>query len=292
MEGKTIWIGGAVVVAAFALLVMQQRSGSEETALEQRIAGLTEQVEGLEAELAAVSARADAQAEALAESAALGSRLAKTVSGIGTASEGAGTAASPEMAAAVPEPAFEAAAPDAEAETAAPDGGTAVGGTAILADGAVRAFVSRIDTEGQRARVSVNGTMQDLAVGDSMTVAADGQDCAVTLDAVGGGQAALSAACGAPEDTGEAATDSAAAPAATGDGTTVAVGETALFGDGAVRVFLARVDAEAGRARIALNGLETTTIAVGDSADAGGGCALSVSGVEANRATFGYACGA
>lgn len=70
----------------------------------------------------------------------------------------------------------------------------------------------------------------------------------------------------------------------------VAPGETAILGDGAARVFVSRVDADA--ARVAVNGVDTLMLAVGDSAAiADTGCSVTLSAVGGGRAAFGYACG-
>lgn len=69
----------------------------------------------------------------------------------------------------------------------------------------------------------------------------------------------------------------------------VGPGETALLGDGAARVFVSRVDADA--ARVAVNGLETAQLAVGDAAVIGNtGCRVTLSAVGGGKAAFGYAC--
>ncbi|MCO8144989.1 hypothetical protein NHN26_07100 [Rhodovulum tesquicola] len=277
MNNNTLLIGGVVVAAAFAFVVTQKRSGTEDAEIESRVAALNDRIGELESSLAEVTERADAQAAVIAETATLGSRLAETVQGLGEVS---GSVA---QTAAAPAPAE---APEAAPETAAAAApGTGVGETAILADGAIRAFVSRVDAAGQMARLSMNGMMSDIAAGRSVTLAVDGQTCDVTADAIADGKVSLSAECAAT------ATESAAAPAGIGDGTGIAVGETAIFGDGAVRVFLSRVDAAAGTARIAVNGLATTTLAVGESVEADGACSVALGGVEGNRASLGYACG-
>ncbi|MGC9419753.1 MAG: hypothetical protein ACP5EN_12355, partial [Rhodovulum sp.] len=202
--------------------------------------------------------------------------------------EPAGAAAAMETIAAAPK-AEDPAEPAATA-AAGTAGGTGVGETAILADGAIRAFVSRVDEAGQTARLSINGALSEVAAGDTVAVAADGQDCSVTADAIGGGTVSLSATCSAagtepaPQDAG-----SQSAAAASAEGTMVAVGETALFGGGEVRVFVSRVAADA--AVIAVNGLATTTLAVGGSTPVGDTCNVALAGTEGNAAALGYACG-
>ncbi|MGC9420875.1 MAG: hypothetical protein ACP5EN_18075, partial [Rhodovulum sp.] len=96
MDSRTTVIGGLVVVAAFGYYLSQQRSGSEEAVLEGQVDALTQRIGELEASLAAATEKAEAQAAVIAETAALGSRLAETVQGIGEISETAGTAQSTE----------------------------------------------------------------------------------------------------------------------------------------------------------------------------------------------------
>ncbi|TCP38709.1 hypothetical protein [Rhodovulum marinum] len=294
MDSRTTVIGGLVVVAAFGYYLSQQRSGSEEAALEGQVGALTQRIGELEASLAAATEKAEAQAAVIAETAALGSRLAETVQGIGEISETAGTAQSTEPAGAAAAMETIAAAPKAEepaepAATAAAEGGTGVGETAILADGAIRAFVSRVDEAGQTARLSINGALSEVAAGDTIAVAADGQDCSVSVDAIGGGTVSLSASCTAAEaEPAAEEPGSGSAAAAAAEGTMVGVGETALFGGSEVRVFVSRVTADA--AVIAVNGLATTTLAVGGSIPVGDACNVALAGVEGNAAALGYAC--
>lgn len=69
----------------------------------------------------------------------------------------------------------------------------------------------------------------------------------------------------------------------------IGVGETAVLSEGAARVFVSRV-AEDG-ARVAVNGVETATLAVGDTAAVGdSGCAVSLDAVGGGKASFSYAC--
>jgi len=80
-------------------------------------------------------------------------------------------------------------APRAASAAPAPEGGIGAGETALLADGAARVFVSRVDSAAGTARVAVNGfDTVTLAVGET----ADTDACAVSLDAVGGGKASFS----------------------------------------------------------------------------------------------------
>ncbi|HDR29778.1 hypothetical protein [Rhodovulum sp.] len=186
MNNNTLLMGGVVVAAAFAFVVTEKRSGTEDAEIESRVAALNDRIGELESSLAEVTERADAQAAVIAETATLGSRLAETVQGLGEVS---GSVA---QTAAAPAPAE---APEAAPKTAAAAApGTGVGETAILADGAVRVFLSRVDAASGTARMAVNGlATTTLAMGES--VAADGA-CSVALGGVEGNRASLGYACG------------------------------------------------------------------------------------------------
>lgn len=67
----------------------------------------------------------------------------------------------------------------------------------------------------------------------------------------------------------------------------IGIGETALLGDGAARVFLSGVSD--GSARIAVNGFDTQTLAVGESA-AAGDCSVTLDAIGGGKARFGYNC--
>jgi hypothetical protein len=169
------------------------------------------------------------------------------------------------------------AAPAAEAPAsaaAAPTDGFSPGETAVLSDGALRVFVSRLDEAGGTAHLRANGQDVAVGVGQSAMVASEGGDCRVTLDALGGGKAAVSGACGdaLPEPDG-------AAP-----------GTTVDLADG-LRVFVSGVTD--GGARIAVNGVNTVTLPVGDSVEAtvdGKSCSVSVEGIDRGRVALGYVC--
>jgi len=163
----------------------------------------------------------------------------------------------------------------ATAASAAPVEGYGPGETAILSDGALRVFVSRLDADAGTASVRAGGADLALALGESQTLAGPAGECQVTLDAVGGGKAALSGACGA------------ALPEAAG----AAPGSIVDLAEG-LRVFVSGVT-DAG-ARIALNGVRTVTVPVGESIEATVGdknCQVTVEGVDRGRVALGYACG-
>ncbi|ETX28549.1 hypothetical protein [Roseivivax isoporae] len=150
------------------------------------------------------------------------------------------------------------------------------GMTAIFADGAVRVFVSRIDTETGTARLIMNGAPAVLPANAKRIVAGDGEPCLVRLDGVNESGAQISAMCGAdiPEPEG------------------VGMGETAMLGDGAARVFVSGVSADGLTARVAVNGISPQQVRVGESVPAGTeGCTVSVDDIDRGHVTFGYACG-
>ncbi len=85
--------------------------------------------------------------------------------------------------------------------------------------------------------------------------------------------------------------DGSVAPVAgPGAGETIPTGAAASLADGAVRVFLSATDPPAGAARVAVNGVATTTLALGAPADIDG-CALTLTGFAPGGATFDADCG-
>jgi hypothetical protein len=156
------------------------------------------------------------------------------------------------------------------ADLPAPEGLSA-GNTAILADGAVRVFASRITEDA--ARVVANGDMVTLAVGRSAPVPAEDQNCRVAVDAIDRGHVMVSATCG----------DDVAVSDVAGPGSTV------LLDEGKARVFVSKVT-DAGEVRFAVNGLATVTAVSGDSVAAGEGCRVTVEDVVERKASFSYAC--
>lgn len=185
----------------------------------------------------------------------------------------AAPAAAPAAASvAAPVAALAAAAP---AASTAPVEGFAPGGTAILSDGALRVFVSRIDEAAGTATVRADGKDLVLAVGEPQTLTGAAGECKVTLDALGGGKAAVSGACG----------DALPAPDGAAPGTVVDLAE-------GLRVFVSGVT-DAG-ARIAVNGVSTVTVPVGEGVDATVGdksCRVSVEAIDRGRVALGYVCG-
>ncbi|MCV3272635.1 hypothetical protein [Roseobacter sinensis] len=216
--------------------------------VDDKLAALQADVAG---QLAAVSEAAEAQASDLA---ALAEQMAEAP---GASADPANAAANLDM-------------PTADAR--------AVGETAIFADGAVRVFVSALDQDGQSARLSVNGTAHSLAVGASAPVTVDEAECAVALAGVTDAGAVIGFDCGT--ETPQAA--AADVPPAPEDGHTP--GTTVSLADGALRVFVSALAADGSSARLAVNGIETVTVASGSSIEVTAGdqtCTLTVTGVGA-----------
>jgi hypothetical protein len=174
-------------------------------------------------------------------------------------------------------PAPTAPAPEAAGDAATegePPAGQGVGETVLLSDGDLRVFVSRVEDDA--AQLVINGTGARLAAGESRTVQAGGEDCRVTLVAIDRGHVVVAGGCGAdlPEPEGAGA------------------GSTVTLGDGAVRVFVSGVT-DAG-ARIAVNGVETRTVPVGEAVEVRVGeenCRVSVESIDRGHVALGYACG-
>lgn len=168
------------------------------------------------------------------------------------------------------------AAPSAMANDTPPEGITP-GMTAVFKDGAVRAFVSRVDDNA--AALSINGTAKTLAVGGTTKV----EDCTITLDAVDRGHALISAACGEGAATEEVALS--------GNAEAYGIGKTAALGEGAARVYVSGVDPEANTARLAVNGLTLSSYTGGSSIDIDGSdCAVTVEEITASSVSLGYLC--
>lgn len=151
-----------------------------------------------------------------------------------------------------------------------------VGQTAIFADGAVRVFVSAVDQEEQSARLSVNGETHSLSMGGSAAVSLESGDCAVVLADVMEAGAIVGSDCGA-QTTEAAAADIPPAPE---EGYTP--GTTVSLADGALRVFVSALAADGSSARLAVNGIDTVTVASGSSIEVTAGdqtCTVSVTGV-------------
>jgi hypothetical protein len=296
LDSKTLLVGGAALLAV-AVVWTQTRDSKPKTdprvaELETQISDLTAQLGEMQDSMAGMAERADAQADAIAQSAELGSRLAKTVQGLGSISSAGGSEQAASGGAAPSATGATQQAASASGSEGEPQG-LGAGETAILAEGAIRAFVSRVDDAAQSVRVLVNGSMETLGSAAPVKVSVDGQDCAVKLDGIDRGKVALSAECGsaagsAGGDAAAPAGEAAAAPSETTEGG-VAPGNVASFADGSVRIFVSWIAEDGSAARIAVNGTDQTTLAVGESTEVDG-CNVSLTGISSGRASLGYGC--
>lgn len=305
MKNKTILaIAGAAVLFLLGLVIGLAAGGPSvrdiQAAVGERIdaatAAQSERIATLEAGMGEIRTDLAGRFEGLASGVDAGHQA---IAGVGAEVKGLGealagtvqTAAADQLAAletglaglrgqiAAPAPADDAAPAEAEAApaaaAAAPENGFSPGQTAVLSDGAVRVFVSRIDAAAGTAAVRIGGADSVLALGESRMVAGADGECRLTLDAVGGNRAGFSAACG----------DALPAP----DG--AAPGAVVALADG-LRVFVSAVTD--GGARIAINGVQTETVAVGEAVEVTVGeqtCQVSVTGVDRGRVALGYSCG-
>jgi len=146
-----------------------------------------------------------------------------------------------------------------------------VGETFVLAGGAVRAFVQRVDAEAGTALLSVNGAAAQLSPGEAITVRHDAGACRLALSEVGADGVRISSDCDMPA----------------GEGTAYGPGEMASLGDGQLRVFVSGILGDA--ARLAINGLDTQSLRVGES-HAVENCTLSVTGIRGNRVLLDGGC--
>ncbi|MEQ8902631.1 MAG: hypothetical protein RID11_16790 [Roseovarius sp.] len=146
-----------------------------------------------------------------------------------------------------------------------------VGETFVLADGAVRAFVQRVDAEAGTALLSVNGAAAQLSPGEAITVRHDAGACRLALSEVGADGVRISSDCDMPA----------------GDGAAYGPGEMASLGDGQLRVFVSGILGDA--ARLAINGLDTQSLRVGESHSVED-CTVSVTGIRGNRVLLDGGC--
>lgn len=164
-----------------------------------------------------------------------------------------------------------------------------VGETAIFADGALRVFVSRLDAQSGSARLSINGKSSMLGAGGTTHASVGEQTCAVSVMALTDDGVTLGSDCkGAAQEEAE---QQAAASEAPENG--MKPGNAVSLADGAVRVFLSSVDDQSGSARIAVNGVTTQRVAVGDSVEVSSGdqnCTVTVTGVGQGQAAFDAKC--
>ncbi|ETX16252.1 hypothetical protein OCH239_07545 [Roseivivax halodurans JCM 10272] len=166
-------------------------------------------------------------------------------------------------------------APDGEAAAAVAAAGDteglSVGETAIFADGALRAFVSRIDTEGGSVRLAVNTEVMTLVPGETVHVG----DCVMALDSLRERTAMISAACGDDLPSPEGARP----------------GEVLRFADGEVRVFVSGMSQDEGTARLAVNGLALQPVSVGESLSVPEmSCSVTLDAVDRGHASISSDC--
>lgn len=276
-------IGGSLVGEKIDAAVARALGPLEETmqaaSPAEALAAIEERISALETQLAETASRGDEMSAAAREQfetlqTALSERIDSVVDATGEQASELRTAVSDILdsmrAPAEPEAeAGEAMAAD-DAPSGLPAGETVgVGRTALFADGSVRAFVSRLGDG--TARVSVNGEMVSLGVGQAVPVSLDGGECAVVLQDVADGGAVLSSNCGATETA-----------SAEGSGETpengFRPGQTAVLADGGLRVFISSLAGDGSAARIAINGIDTQTVATGETVDAGD-CSVTVTAV-------------
>ncbi|HVH03777.1 MAG TPA: hypothetical protein VM891_12680 [Amaricoccus sp.] len=172
--------------------------------------------------------------------------------------------------------------PAPEAAPAAAAGGgepVAIGEVVAFGDGAARVFLSGVDRAGGTARVAINGpSASSVTLGEP----AEAGTCTVTLTGFTETGATFEGDCGG--------SGQATAPAeGSGEGTAVTVGAAATIADGKLRVFLSRIDAEAGTASVAVNGPQVTELTVGQPVEAGG-CTVTLTGVGDGEATIDATC--
>ncbi|MEL6521916.1 MAG: hypothetical protein AAFQ66_13190, partial [Pseudomonadota bacterium] len=148
--------------------------------------------------------------------------------------------------------------------------GIKAGETAMLHDGELRVFASRI-ADG-KARLAINGEQVTLAVGRSSPVEVGDARCRVGVDSVDRGHVSVSAICGDDVTVSDL----------------VKPGSTILLADGATRVFVGAVGNDT--VRFAVNGLTQNTGASGDSVAVDDTCAVTVEDVTNGAASFSFDC--
>jgi len=211
----------------------------------------------------------------------LGRRMSETASEQTAALRGALRTQPTPAAAPEPAPADEAV---SEAGAAMPpelrmaDGTRGIGETFVLAEGAVRAFVRRIDADGGTALLSINGAATPLAVGEAVPVSHGSGASRLGLHSVSQDGVRIGSDCDVP--TGDGALGTAYGP-----------GELAMLGDGQLRVFVSGIFGD--EARLAINGLETLRVRVGEARDVAVGeakCLVNVNGIRGNSVLLSGGC--
>lgn len=156
--------------------------------------------------------------------------------------------------------------------------GIGAGETQSFGDGALRVTVSRVDARANAARLSVNGQWLRMGVGDTVSVLGDaGLYCRLTLSGLMERQVSTIAACGddLPEPEG-------ARP-----------GELLLMADGAIRAFISGVATDGQAARVALNGVGTEVLGLGESVDVevdGAACTVTLEDIDRAHVALSTSC--
>jgi hypothetical protein len=167
----------------------------------------------------------------------------------------------------------------AAAPSAAPADGLGAGETRVLADGALRVFVSRVD-DGS-AKLFVNGGSRTATAGESFAVETDGGSCTVKVGQIGGGKVEIGGQCGEPALPGTAPAE-------------IKPGHATVLEDGRIKVFLSSVT-PTGAARIAVNGLDTIDVDPGGRVDTnapdGTPCHVMVDAVKDQTVSVSGTCG-
>lgn len=181
----------------------------------------------------------------------------------------------------------ETAAPAAAAPTGEPPAGELVliGSAASFGD-ALSVFLSGVNAEAGTARVAVNGPVTSVLTLGEATPAGE---CTLTLTGFGEGGAFLDGVCGEGGAAAPAAGQQEGSAEPVTGGEAVRMGAAGSFGEGKVRIFLSGVNNEAQTARIALNGLRTAEMRLQEKVDAAG-CAVTLTGIDAEGATFKVDC--
>lgn len=244
--------------------------GSQLEALRDSIGGAisetaTEQSTALQTALEDMRSQISSQAEALKEAAV-------------SATAGVREAITEKTDAPEPEPADEASDDGAKAEPI-PSGSAdalGVGQTGVFADGAVRAFVNRIDEDG--AILTINRETSTVGAGESIVVRHEGGTCRVGVGEITANGAEITSDCDGP--------------LVPEGGVTAVPGQTVALADGALRVFVSGIIG--GDARLAVNTLATEVVAVGESASVdvdGQVCSVTVTGVRGSEVGLTGSCG-
>lgn len=314
MIGAGAFLAGAAITYAIgssgrAELEAQIRQQGDVLAsvseLDGRVAEIQGRIDGVVASVEVMAASEGAQSETLTgRIQALGSTLEESVGSVGTMVSEAVARDLQEIQAAMsrlaerPAAAAATAAAGGSGAAAATEDGTGeapgpgageelgIGQTTSFGDGALRVFLSSVRPEEGTARVAVNGVeASTLALGDPLRSG----ECSLSLTGFVPGGATLDGSCGL--GAGADPDAAAAVPAAPeGSGSEIAVGQTASLADGALRVFLSAADPDAGTARLAINGVTTTAVSLGE-AVAADGCAVTLTGFAADGAMVAGSCG-